>query len=85
MIIVAFWDLKRRLTMEPNFKLKQLRFFKKLKQTDMAEILGIGGTTYNRKENGIVDFTETEIRNICKYFNVSPMDIFFDDLQDNQY
>ena len=70
--------------MEPNFKLKELRFFEDLKQADMAKILGIGGTTYNRKENGIVDFTESEIRKICKYFKVSPMDIFFDDLNDKE-
>lgn len=63
----------------PNFKLKALRTEHKIKQSDMADMLGIGVTTYNRKENGLSEFTETECLKISKLFEVSPMDIFFDD------
>lgn len=61
----------------PNYKLKALRVEHNLKQTDLAKVLQISDTTYNRKENGITGFTETEIQIICETFKKEPTDIFF--------
>lgn len=61
----------------PNLKLKGLRAEYNLKQADMAKLIGISETTYNRKENGITEFTEFEIKKICDIFKKSPTEIFF--------
>ncbi|NNG67315.1 helix-turn-helix transcriptional regulator [Caldanaerobacter subterraneus] len=61
----------------PNLKLKALRLEHNLKQIDMAKLLGISENTYNRKENGITEFTESEIKKICDIFNKKAEEIFF--------
>jgi len=63
----------------PNLKLKALRLEHNLKQIDMAKLLGISENTYNRKENGITEFTESEIKKICEIFNKKAEEIFFRD------
>jgi len=63
----------------PNYRLKALREEFGYSQTDMARFLKIGITTYNRKENGITEFTESECYKISKLFNRSPLDIFFNE------
>jgi DNA-binding XRE family transcriptional regulator len=62
---------------ESKGELKALRARKGLTQKQMAEIIGITPEAYARKENGKNQFTLIEIQKICKYFEVSPMDIFF--------
>lgn len=62
---------------KPNLKLKALRAEHGLNQVSMAELLGMGHITYNRKENGVNEFTETECEKISNFFDVSPTDIFF--------
>lgn len=62
---------------KPNFRLKALRLLYGLKQSDIAKQLNISITTYNRKENGLRDFKESEIRRICEIFNKKPDEIFF--------
>lgn len=61
-----------------NYKLKELRDIKSISQAQLARKLGLSESTYNKKENGISDFTESEIRNIIKIFNCSADNIFFD-------
>lgn len=61
----------------PNLKLKGLRAEYNLKQADIAKMIGISETTYNRKENGITEFTELEIKKICDIFKKNPTEIFF--------
>ncbi|MFL0198333.1 helix-turn-helix transcriptional regulator [Clostridium sp. WILCCON 0269] len=63
-----------------NFKLKGLRGEHNLKQSDIAQKLGIAESTYNRKENGYADFSETEMYKISKIFNKNPTCIFFDNI-----
>jgi DNA-binding XRE family transcriptional regulator len=63
----------------PNFKLKALRLEYNLKQADLAKLLGMGETTYNRKENGITEFTESEMKKVCNIFGKKPDEIFFRD------
>lgn len=46
-------------------------------QKDMAELLGIGLTSYNQKENGKKPFTLSEARIIADHFNESIENIFF--------
>lgn len=60
-----------------NLKLKALRVEHGLKQTDVAKLIGMHENTYVRKENGITEFTESEIIAICKLFNKRPDEIFF--------
>lgn len=69
---------------KPNFKLKELRQFYNLSQKQISGLMDIAVTTYNRKENGLVEFTELEIVYITNIFNekaggdiYTPMDIFF--------
>ncbi|MBV1817299.1 helix-turn-helix domain-containing protein [Bacteroidales bacterium MSK.15.36] len=61
----------------PNLKLKALRIEHEIKQSDLADMIGISKTTYNRKENGFNEFTENEIKIICEIFNKEPSEIFF--------
>lgn len=65
--------------MKPNFILKSLRAKDQLKQEDVANLLGISETTYNRKENGINDFTIKEAIKLGEIFSVYPGEIFFAD------
>lgn len=62
-----------------NFNLKRLRkeHNPPLSQKDMAKIIGIGESTYVRKENGEGEFSESEMSIISEYFSKSPIDIFF--------
>lgn len=61
----------------PNFSLKSLRVKHQYTQQYVAKILEIAETTYNRKENGVTDFTVAEAKKLARLFKVSPMDIFF--------
>lgn len=63
--------------MNPNFILKALRVKQQLKQQQVAEKLGISETTYNRKENGVSDFTIKEAIKLGEIFCINPGDIFF--------
>lgn len=63
-----------------NFKLKGLRVEHNLKQADVAQKLGIAESTYNRKENGYADFSETEICKISEIFKKDPALIFFNNI-----
>ena len=45
---------------------------------NMCEILKISRSAFYRKCNGISEFTQSEIKKIVEYLNLSsPMDIFF--------
>lgn len=63
--------------MNPNFILKALRVKQQLKQQEVAKMLGISETTYNRKENGINDFTIKEAIKLGEIFSINPGEIFF--------
>lgn len=46
--------------------------------SDMCEVLRISRSAFYRKCNGISEFTQSEIKKIVEYLNLStPMDIFF--------
>ncbi|APM40517.1 transcriptional regulator [Clostridium kluyveri] len=63
-----------------NFKLKGLRVENNLKQSDIARKIGISESTYNRKENGYADFSESEMYKISKIFKKDPAFIFFNNI-----
>ncbi|KRN94808.1 hypothetical protein IV81_GL001085 [Pediococcus stilesii] len=52
---------------------------KQIKQEDVANFLGIGRTTLNRKLNGASEFKISEIKQIHDQFNV-PFEKFFKDI-----
>ena len=60
-----------------NYKLKSLRVERNLTQESISEIIGIHEATYNRKEQGINNFTLNEAKKISDLFNLSIEDIFF--------
>ena len=60
-----------------NKTLKAYRQLLNKTQKDMAELLGIGLTSYNQKENGKKPFTLSEARIIADHFNESIENIFF--------
>ncbi|NLY46818.1 MAG: helix-turn-helix transcriptional regulator [Tissierella sp.] len=57
---------------------KGLRAFNGLTQQELAEILGISLTSYNKKETGKVPFTVDELKKLSEHFNV-PIENFFND------
>ena len=62
-------------------KLKSLRVLNNINQDRMAELLGIGKTTYVFKENGKKEFKLSEVKKIKEIFNLSSSEveqIFFD-------
>lgn len=52
-------------------RLKELRKEKKLKQTDMAEAMGLAPRNYQRMEYGKTNVTATTLLFLCDYFRVS--------------
>ena len=47
-----------------------------IKQTEVAEILGIKRETVNAKLNGREDFTLSQVKRLCEYYKLSA-DKFF--------
>ena len=52
-------------------RLKELRLSKKLKQADMADVLGITSRHYQEMEYGKVNVPATTLISLAQYFNVS--------------
>jgi transcriptional regulator with XRE-family HTH domain len=55
-------------------KLDILRRYQRLKQYQMAEILGVNRRTYSLLETGKISFTEKNITDICQYFKIKEED-----------
>lgn len=68
----------------PNLKLKVLMFVKGISQTTLCKDLKMNIATFNRKLNGIREFSESEMKAISNYLEVSPLDIFFNDEVDKR-
>ena len=64
---------------------KFLRLINSHTQEEVSKYLGCAVSTYNRKENGIQDFTLTEIQNLMYYLDCSFEDIFFTKEVANKY
>lgn len=63
---------------EPYNKLKGYLVENNIKQREVAEVVGLSVSHLNQKLNGTRgDFSATEIRLICKAYNISPLDYFF--------
>ena len=52
-------------------RLKALRKEKKIKQTEMAETMGLAPRNYQRMEYGKTNVTATTLLFLCDYFQVS--------------
>lgn len=63
---------------KPNLRLKGLMVVKGKNQKTLCEDLKMNIATFNRKLNGIREFSESEMKAISNYLEVSPLDIFFD-------
>lgn len=61
-------------------KLKAARELKNVKQSDVAEFLEISPNTYWNKENGKTEFTISEAKKLSKYFDISVLELFFNNL-----
>lgn len=61
-----------------NNKLKGARVERGLTQREMAQKIGISTVSYTRKENGDYEFTQSEMKKICKILNKS-LDFLFGD------
>ena len=59
-----------------NHQLYIARREAKIKQSDLAKMLGIHQVTYSRKESGSRDFTITEARMLSQIFNKSLDELF---------
>lgn len=61
----------------PNKELKKARIDKNLTQVEIAKLAGMNIATYNRKENGIRQFNESEIKKIADILEVEIEEVFF--------
>jgi DNA-binding XRE family transcriptional regulator len=59
-----------------SMTLKDERFERKLRQSDVAEEIGISPTSYHRKENNPEQFTKREIDGILELFEKEYEEIF---------
>lgn len=60
-----------------NIKLRAKRVEKGFTQEQLADKLGINLATFSKKENGINDFTLTEIQDLMYFLDCNFEDIFF--------
>ncbi|PTS98431.1 XRE family transcriptional regulator [Pedobacter sp. HMWF019] len=60
-------------------KIKLLRIKEQKRQSHLADALGISVPAYSKIETGITDINTSRLREIAKYFNVTPS-YFFEDL-----
>lgn len=63
--------------MNVNYELKALRARKNISQQQMANSLHMTVSTYNRKENGVRNFTIDEAKLLAGFFKTSIEQIFF--------
>jgi transcriptional regulator with XRE-family HTH domain len=62
---------------KPRKETKELRKFKGylvehgIKQTEVAELLGINIRTLSQKLNGKAEFKLSEVRTLCKHYGIS--------------
>lgn len=63
--------------MNVNYELKALRARKNISQQEMANLLRMTVSTYNRKENGVRNFTIDEAKLLAGFFKTSIEQIFF--------
>ena len=61
----------------PNKELKKARIDKDLTQVQMAKLTGMNIATYNRKENGILEFKESEIKKVAEILGLKVEKLFF--------
>lgn len=61
----------------PNKELKKARIDKNMTQVEIAKLAGMNIATYNRKENGIREFNESEIKKIAEILGVKIEEVFF--------
>lgn len=61
----------------PNKELKKARIDKDLTQVEMAKLAGMNIATYNRKENGLLEFKESEIKKVAEILGLKVEELFF--------
>lgn len=59
-----------------HYRLFITRREKRLKQKDLAEVLHIHKITYNKKENGVAEFTLSEAFALANYFETTVDELF---------
>ncbi|MBQ0017266.1 MAG: helix-turn-helix transcriptional regulator [Clostridiales bacterium] len=62
--------------MEVFEKLKELRKQKGLSQVEMAKVLNITQSTYNRYEKGLVEMNYISLIKVADFFNISLDELF---------
>ena len=61
----------------PNKELKKARIDKNMTQVEIAKLAGMNIATYNRKENGVREFNESEIKRVAEILGVDIKKVFF--------
>lgn len=57
-------------------RIKAYRVYNDIGQQEMADKLGIGLTSYCHREQGLKEFTSTEVSKMAEIFKVDPGDLF---------
>jgi transcriptional regulator with XRE-family HTH domain len=61
---------RARLKHPPHQKFKAFLVENKIKQKEIAELLGLSPVTINQKINGYLDFTWPEVERICDTYKI---------------
>ncbi|MCY8081771.1 helix-turn-helix domain-containing protein [Bacillus inaquosorum] len=61
-----------------TIKVRTLRKRRGLRQSDMAEALGITKATYSKKESGSIKFSLEESRFLALFFDTTIEELFFE-------
>jgi transcriptional regulator with XRE-family HTH domain len=69
---------------QANLRLKSVMVAKGKNQQTLCKDLKMNIATFNRKINGIREFSESEMKTISNYLGVSPLEIFFDNEVDKR-
>lgn len=69
---------------QANLRLKSVMVVKGKNQTTLCKDLKMNIATFNRKVNGIREFSESEMKAISNYLEVSPLEIFFNNEVDKR-
>lgn len=63
---------KTKMKHQPHQKFKGFLIENKIRQIEVAKLLGISPVTLNQKINGSLHFTFDEVETICEYYDIKP-------------
>lgn len=78
------YNESQRGIMTTETRIKELRKLRGMKQTEVANKMGISQAQYARLEQGVCDITLSQIRSLAEIFNVKPFELLSTEEQPEQ-